>query len=65
MEYTLHPTFPNPVRTVRDRTTKFRLDTRGWGVFTIYVKVVAKDGSAVMLSHALELRYPDGTPNVA
>jgi transcription initiation factor IIF auxiliary subunit len=65
VEYTLHPTFPNPVRTVRDRTTKFRLDTRGWGVFTIYVKVVAKDGSAVMLSHALELSYPDGTPNVA
>src|SRR4051812_27706932 len=31
VEYTLHPTFPNPVRVVDGRATKFRLDSAGVG----------------------------------
>ena len=60
--YTLHPTFPNPVRTVTDRASKFRLDTMGWGVFRIYAKVVDKGSNETRLKHDLVLEYPDGTP---
>jgi transcription initiation factor IIF auxiliary subunit len=65
VEYTLHPTFPKPVRRIRDRATKFRLETGGWGVFTIYAKAVRKDGSVVPLEHELTLRFPDGRRNLA
>ena len=27
VEWTLHPTFPNPVRKIHDRASKFRLET--------------------------------------
>lgn len=63
--YTLHRTFPDPVRTVRDRSSKFRLDTAGWGVFRIHAKVLFKIGGEIKLSHDLELEYPDGTPTAA
>ena len=39
--YILHPTFHEPVREIRDRSTKFRLDTSGWGTFTIHAKARA------------------------
>src|SRR5574341_611544 len=42
--YILHPTFPTPVRTVKDRPTKFLLQTAGWGVFRIHAKVISKNG---------------------
>lgn len=63
--YTLHPTFPQPVRTVRDRSSKFRLETAGWGVFTIYIRIVHKDRSETLLDHDLELWYPGGKPGMA
>ena len=59
--YVLHHTFPKPIRKVKDRTSKFRLETAGWGVFTIRAKVMMKDGRETPLTHELELRYPDGT----
>jgi transcription initiation factor IIF auxiliary subunit len=58
--YTLHPTFPSPVRRVTDRSTHFRLDAKGWGTFTVYVEVSFKDGPPQTLSHELALYYPDG-----
>jgi transcription initiation factor IIF auxiliary subunit len=63
--YTLHRTFPNPVRTISDRASKFALKTAGWGVFRIHAKVVYKDGRESRLSHDLVLTYPDGTPTTA
>jgi transcription initiation factor IIF auxiliary subunit len=63
--YTLHPTFPNPVRTVTDRASRFQLKTSGWGVFKIHAKLHYKDGSTESLSHHLELHYPDGTATTA
>ncbi len=57
--YKLHRTFPNPVRKVTNRRTKFRLDTAGWGVFRLYAKVVLKDESVLNLEHDLVLEYPD------
>lgn len=65
VEYTLHPTFPNPVRKVTKRATKFRLNSAGWGVFTIYCKLVFLDGTVKNLRHELKLCYPDGTPTHA
>ena len=58
--YVLHSTFHDPVRSVGDRATKFRLRTSGWGSFTIHAKAIRKDGSEIPLEHELVLRYPDG-----
>lgn len=63
--YTLHPTFTQPVRKETDRKSKFRLDTGGWGVFTIFIEVVLKSGEKIHLKHALTLEYPDGSKNLA
>ena len=62
--YTLHSTFPKPVRIINDRKSKFKLETEGWGTFTIYAKVVLKDKTEIQLEHELYLDYPDGTKNV-
>lgn len=61
--YTLHATFNEPVRKISDRTSYFRLDAEGWGVFTIYAQLHLKDGSTVSLEHDLHLTYPDGSEN--
>ena len=61
--YTLHPTFPNPVRTISDRRTKFRLETAGWGTFRIQAKIIYKSGEKVFLEHDLLLAYPGGAPS--
>lgn len=54
--YTLHPTFPNPVVHISDRKTGFRLDSAGWGEFTIYLQINHKDGSTTRRKHYLELK---------
>ena len=64
VEYTLHPTFPNPVRTVATRRNKFKLSTEGWGVFPLYARVHRKDGRVLRLKHNLVLRYPEGRKNL-
>ena len=63
VEWVLHPTFPNPVRTIDNRASKFRLDTGGWGVFWIRARVQLKDGQQTKLEHYLKLHYLDGTEN--
>jgi NTE family protein len=59
--YTLHPTFPNPVQTVRDRSTKFRLTTEGWGTFRLFATVVYIDGTEQVLQLDLRFDYPAET----
>ncbi len=63
--YILDPTFHNPVRTVFDRATNFRLDTSGWGTFTIHARAFDRSGRETPLHHDLVLLYPDGTPTLA
>jgi transcription initiation factor IIF auxiliary subunit len=63
--YVLDPTFHNPVRDSRDRASNFRLKSSSWGTFTIYVKIVHRDGQEESLEHDLVLLYPDGTPTPA
>ena len=60
VEWTLHPTFPNPIRKISDRASKFRLNTAGWGVFQITARVQFKDGKQTKLQHYLKLQYPNG-----
>jgi transcription initiation factor IIF auxiliary subunit len=63
--YVLHPSFPNPVRTIRNRETKFRLETAGWGTFTIYARVLHADDTVSNMEHELVLLYDDGKPTMA
>ena len=53
--YHLHPTFPDPIRTVTDRKTQFRLDETGLGEFEIVAHVTVKRGAPVMLKAWLKL----------
>jgi transcription initiation factor IIF auxiliary subunit len=57
--YILHPTFPNPVRELWDRSTKFLMKTSGWGVFLIRATVKHQNGQETHLKHYLKLEYPD------
>jgi transcription initiation factor IIF auxiliary subunit len=61
--YILHPTFPSPVREVKDRSTKFRLKASGWGVFLIRATVKYKNGKEASLTHYLRLEYPGQVPS--
>lgn len=54
--YTLHSSFPKPVRKVKDRDSKFLLETFGWGVFRIYASAVHQNGAETHLEHDLVLR---------
>ena len=56
--YSLHPTFPEPIRTVTDRASKFQLRCSGWGIFRIPVKVRLKNGKTIELAHQLQFSFP-------
>jgi hypothetical protein len=53
--YTLHSTFPDPVRVVKDRRTGFKLQSVGWGEFEIYLRIVLKNGKSRTRKHWLAL----------
>lgn len=57
--YTLHPTFPSPVRRITDRENNFRLDSAGWGEFEVFLDIFYKDGQIRKRKHWLRLRYPE------
>ena len=59
VEYTLHPSFPNPVRRVCSRGAgagAFPLPANGWGTFTIKIRVLFRDGKQQSLEHQLVLK---------
>ncbi|HEY0993740.1 MAG TPA: pYEATS domain-containing protein [Kofleriaceae bacterium] len=56
--YLLHPSFPDPVCVVSDRSSAFRISTAGWGEFTIHAEARLRDGSVQKLRHQLELHMP-------
>lgn len=57
VEYTLHPSFPDPIRRVCTKGPisgrGFFLSTSGWGTFMIEVKIMFKDGDVRELRHQL------------
>lgn len=59
VEYTLHRTFPDPVRIVCEMGSidrPFALRSNGWGTFEIKIRVLMKDGSIRDTSHQLSFR---------
>jgi transcription initiation factor IIF auxiliary subunit len=57
VEYVLHPTFPNPIRTITDKKSKFLLETSGWGTFNLKAFAYKKDGNKIKLEHEITLEY--------
>lgn len=60
VRYALHPTFPNPVQTVTDRSSKFRLEATGWGEFAIGATVTMDDDTEIPLERWLSFQAPEG-----
>lgn len=60
--YTLHSTFSQPVRRVDDRANGFRLDSSGWGEFSIHVAVHHRSGRVEKLRHWLQLAWKAQPP---
>lgn len=58
VEYRLHETFPNPIRTVEDRDSQFSLTGVGWGEFDIFITIYLKDGKEVHTKYYLDLDKP-------
>ena len=63
VEYVLHPTFPDPVRRISDRDHCFALESRGWGIFTIQIKIQMTDDKTERGQYRLRLErdeWPKG-----
>jgi hypothetical protein len=54
--YTLHPTFPDPVRRHQNVETCFALQSNAWGIFDSTCEVHWKDGRVDGLRYRLDLR---------
>lgn len=59
VKWFLHPSFSPSVVVSSDRSTGFRLESGGWGTFTLRAEVHCVDGSEQTLHQPLELYYPD------
>jgi hypothetical protein len=55
VKWILHPTFVNPVRASKSRSTKFLLETAGWGEFQLKGEVTPKVGKVKQLSRWVKL----------
>jgi hypothetical protein len=55
VEYTLHPSFPDPVRTVSDREHRFAIMSNGWGSFLMNIRIIYDDGHEEFTSHWVRL----------
>lgn len=53
--YFLHETFPNPIRTITDKTNKFSLKSRGWGEFEIGIQVFFTNSQSTQETYLLDL----------
>lgn len=58
VEYRLHETFPNPIRTVEDRSSRFALESSGWGEFRILITIYLKDETEEHTEYDLDLSKP-------
>ncbi len=61
VEYTLHPTFPQPHQIREKKEDKFALETAGWGEFTMLIDVKFQDGRVEKVPYRLDLnkKWPD------
>jgi transcription initiation factor IIF auxiliary subunit len=58
VEYRLHRSFPDPIRVIDDRDTKFALRASGWGEFSMIVIVYLMNGSEVQTQYFVDLKKP-------
>lgn len=58
VEYRLHKTFPNPIRIVEDRSSKFTISSAGWGEFWIFITIYLNDGTEKHTKYYLDLGKP-------
>ena len=54
VEYTLRPTFPEPIQKCKNERDKFSYQSSGWGEFTIRAEIRFKDGHTETLTHWLD-----------
>ena len=65
VEYILHPTFPNRVRRIFTKENNFKLASKGWGEFMIYIKIyVTNTEKPIRKNHYLTLFSEEETPPV-
>jgi transcription initiation factor IIF auxiliary subunit len=64
VEYTLHSSFPDPVRTVSDREHRFPVMSNGWGSFRMNIRVIFDDEHEEFTSHfvRLDAEWPRKSP---
>lgn len=67
VEYTLHPSFKQPVRTSSNRANKFSITIWTWGMFMIDVAIYLHNGSVEQIQYYLSYELPadDGQNYVA
>jgi pYEATS domain-containing protein involved in immunity/TIR domain-containing protein len=56
--YRLHETFPQPIQVKKNRKENFRLNSWGWGEFTITVNIDTGEGKPIIRRHYLTLEVP-------
>lgn len=60
VEWMLHPTFPSPLQRVKNREHAFRLESAGWGEFTISATIFRRKGTPLKRRHWLKLEAAPG-----
>ena len=55
VEYTLHPSFPDPVRISSDCDNRFAVMSNGWGGFVVDIRVTLKNAREEYAKHLLRL----------
>lgn len=53
VEYTLHPTFSNPIQLICNRSSQFAFTAIGWGTFVVRIKAFLIDGSIKEMRYQL------------
>lgn len=53
--YLLHPTFPDPLRIIKNRESNFALESSGWGEFDIQITIKFKNGEETKQTYPLKL----------
>jgi tetratricopeptide (TPR) repeat protein len=59
VQYTLHPTFKDPIRKIEKREGGFKIQSSGWGQFNVKVQIALKNGRTITKYHWLHLKGSD------
>jgi len=65
VQYSLHPSFPDPERVKKNQVDRFALYSAGWGDFSIQIQVTLVNGSTIRTDFRLRLQrnnWPKKSP---